>query len=479
MSTPIDVLIVGFGAVGTLYGWVLSQNSNVRVTAIARSSYDDMKDGIRIESEKYGEIDGWKPYRLVKSPEEANDRPYKYIICATKNLPDLLPTASILAPFLESPHNQHGVDAEDGTTVVLLQNGIGVEHPLATAYPDVPIISVVVWVGANLKPGGRVTHGLLEKLVMGLYTGEGGETGDAAGNVEDDFADPHLYRRQPDGPDRLEEGRRRAKVFADLINNGGGTAELVEHIQPKRYEKNIWNAAWSSICAMSRSTVSEAVAPAVLPYTLPVVRRTMLEVIYVARAWGYQEDVLPLKCVDDAINITIKNYQKGPPGVPQTPGTPRPRADAFGSIGGYFPTEGETEEDAFDPTLNFKPSMLLDIENGRPCEIEPIIGSVLDRARARGVSTPRLDICYATLKIHQEAAVRKYAESEQYQQHIQSWLSKPPSIAGLGAAGRQAWERAVRKAKLPEHEKGSVLMASGRDKIPGKPVRTQSGRDII
>lgn len=45
--------------------------------------------------------------------------------------------------------------------------GIGIEHPLATAYPQVPIISVVAWIGANLKSGGRVTHGSLEKLVMG------------------------------------------------------------------------------------------------------------------------------------------------------------------------------------------------------------------------------------------------------------------------------------------------------------------------
>lgn len=46
---------------------------------------------------------------------------------------------------------------------------------------------------------------------------------------------------------------------------------------------------------MSRSTVSAVVAPEVLPFTLPVVRRTMCEVLYVARAWGYTEDVLPMK----------------------------------------------------------------------------------------------------------------------------------------------------------------------------------------
>lgn len=167
---------VGFGAVGTVYGYVLSQNKDVRVTAIARSSYEQIKDGIDFRSDKFGHVPKWKPHRIVRDAEEANDRPYKYILCATKCLPDLLPTASILAPFLDSKHadTASSVDLEDGPTVVLLQNGIGVEDRLALAYPHVPIISVVVWVGANLLPGGVVTHGRLENLIMGLYTGEGG-----------------------------------------------------------------------------------------------------------------------------------------------------------------------------------------------------------------------------------------------------------------------------------------------------------------
>lgn len=431
-------------------------------------------------------------------------------ICSTKALPDLLPTASILAPFLESQHAQDTVDLEDGPCVVLIQNGIGIEHPLASAYPSVPIISVVAWIGANLKPGGRVTHGMLEKLIMGLYTGEGSEPVEGE-QVEDAFGDPHGYRKQPDGPQRLEEGKRRLKVFADLINNGGGTAVVVDDIQPKRYEKNLWNAALSSLCTLSRCTVSQAVDPAVLPYTLPVVRRTMLEVMYVARAWGYKEDVLPLRCVDEgkfssctpppaladfrcsrpaAIKITINNYQR--PSQHSDPNTPfSPTRSADPSYG--FPTEGDLAKESFESSYNFKPSMLLDAEAGRPMELEPIIGSLLDRARAKSVPTPRLDMAFSALKIQQDQAIRAYSSSATYQEHIKNWLSRPPAVAGLGAAGRKAWERAVKKAELPEHEQGSVEMAGWRDKsaypatpietvnadllastVPGKPVRADS-----
>lgn len=109
--------------------------------------------------------------------------------------------------------------------------------------------------------------------------------------------------------------------------------------------------------------------------------------------------------------------------------------------------------------------MLLDLEAGRPCELEPIIGSILERARAKGVATPRLDLAYSVIKIQQDINVRAYSQSPSYQSHIHNWLSKPPSVGGLGAGGRAAWERALEKSKLPEFEQAAVGIASGRDKV--------------
>ncbi|GAA5846561.1 hypothetical protein JCM5353_005355 [Sporobolomyces roseus] len=230
---PIDILLIGLGAVGTVYSWILSQNKNVQVTAIARSSYEEMNEkGIEFRSDKFGHHKAWKPYRLCKNAEEANDRSYKYIVVSTKALPDILPTASILAPFLESNLNQ-SIDLEDGPCVVLMQNGIGIEHALQVAYPQIPLISVVVWIGANLHPGPLVTHGMLEKLIIGLYHGEGGDSPYGLESVEDDYADPAGYRG-PGGQERREEGVRRTEFFAELLQKGGGAVEVYEDIQPKR-----------------------------------------------------------------------------------------------------------------------------------------------------------------------------------------------------------------------------------------------------
>lgn len=220
--------------------YILQSNENVRVTAIARSSYEAMSKGITIESEKFGLIEGWKPTRLVKNAEEANDRAYNFIvsvplhltrqsltsvpqIVATKCIPDLLPTSSILAPFLESEFAE-----QVKPTVVLIQNGIGVEHPVQQAYPDVPIISVVAWVGCNLM-GNRVTHGMLEKLIIGLYKGEGvgTEVNPISGETGDTYADPAGYKKEG-GTEREQEGIRRTNQFAGLLRGGGGGVEVAE-----------------------------------------------------------------------------------------------------------------------------------------------------------------------------------------------------------------------------------------------------------
>lgn len=104
----------------------------------------------------------------------------------------------------------------------------------------------------------------------------------------------------------------------------------------------------------------------------------------------------------------------------------------------------------------------MDIEAGRPTELEPLIGALLDRARARGVATPRLDLVYASLKIHQDQAVRKYAEDETHKQHIADWLRRRPAIAGAGLEGRRAWERALKASSAAAAtERVKVEMARG------------------
>ena len=62
-----------------------------------------------------------------------------------------------------------------------------------------------------------------------------------------------------------------------------------------------------------------------------------------------------------------------------------------------------------DPASVFKPSMLVDLEAGRPIEVEAIVGGVVRRAREVGVATPQLDVVYAALLVVQRELVMKKA----------------------------------------------------------------------
>jgi 2-dehydropantoate 2-reductase len=64
------------------------------------------------------------------------------------------------------------------------------------------------------------------------------------------------------------------------------------------------NSAWSSMCAISRESFASICAPGAIELTVPVVRRTMLESLYVARALGYDETMLPASSVDEGIKVT-------------------------------------------------------------------------------------------------------------------------------------------------------------------------------
>ncbi len=80
---------------------------------------------------------------------------------------------------------------------------------------------------------------------------------------------------------------------------------------------------------------------------------------------------------------------------------------------------------------DFKPSILLDLENGRPMELEPIVGNVVRMARERGVETPRLDLILAALKPSQVQAIERAGGGEE-------GTTFEGSVRRAGGTGRRA-----------------------------------------
>ena len=97
---------------------------------------------------------------MLKSVAEAADRPYDYVVVATKAIPELTRTPDMLAPLLSTPY----ADIYEQPTYVLLQNGLNVEvdlyySVLALRRGAPKIVSAAVWIGTNLAGPNIVEHG--------------------------------------------------------------------------------------------------------------------------------------------------------------------------------------------------------------------------------------------------------------------------------------------------------------------------------
>jgi len=284
---------------GSFYSFALGNSGQARVTAVCRSNYETVKDhGLNIDSEVLGKHEAWRPYRVVASTQEASDRQYRFIVCTFKALPDVVSTPDLLGPLLDH-----------GDSFVLIQNGVGVEGVLRRKLPTATVISGCSWVDATIVENGRLlTQYGSEHLTLGTHP-------------------------LPDG--RPEEESLR--LFTDLLLKGGTKPEPESDIVAQRWKKVLWNAAYSSLCTVSREIMDE--------------------VILVARTSGIHTGTL---LEEEAVNILRR----------------------------------------MKPS-DFKPSMLVDLEADRPIEVEVILGEVVRKAAEVGVSVPRLQTLYACLRVIQ------------------------------------------------------------------------------
>jgi len=365
-----DVLIVGCGAVGSIYAYILKRSGLARVTVVARSNYAAvLENGIDIESKKYGNTPAWRPDRLVKSVKEAADTQYSYVVITTKAVPEIIKTPTIVDALLSSPYT----DQFTQPTYVLFQNGLGLERDLydrikSLAQGEPKIISSIVWIGINLVGQNRVEHNHFDKVTIGIY-----RHGD------------HLTTSN------TEEESGTLCGFGDMLEAGGTNVTVVPEIQRYRFAKTFWNIIFSSFPTLTNSPVmaifrpppptlgdaDKGQVPSYEPYvapiterlvreeTHPVLKSILEEMVAVGRAMGWpdEEGGLPSSLVSETIEWTA-------------------------SINSA-------------PEAKNTPSMLVDYRNASPIEVEPIFGEVVRMARERNVPIPRIETLYALLVVIQ------------------------------------------------------------------------------
>ncbi|CAK7198394.1 hypothetical protein SEUCBS139899_001055 [Sporothrix eucalyptigena] len=330
------VCLIGSGGVGTIASLVLTKSGQAHVTAVLRSKFQYVAEhGWDIESIDHGTMKGWKPHRVVGSAAEAaveedgQKVEFDYVVVCTKQLPDRNPVAGMIAPVMTAGR----------TTVVLIQNGIGIEDEIVAAWPSNTVVSSVSHIGSGIEEPNRVVQVGKDVSKMGVHYGPSSVVASSTASASEADAEANALKK------------KKGEDFVKMYNAGGAhVCEFVDDIEAARWEKLLWNGTFNTVCALTRTDVGEIQrSKGRESLLLPM----MWEIWHIAEAAGH------------ALPDTIVQWM------------------AY-----RLPDD-----------CAYRASMLLDLENSRPMELEVILGNPLKVARRLGVATPVMDVVYKLLQV--------------------------------------------------------------------------------
>ncbi|KAK0327288.1 hypothetical protein LTR82_002051 [Friedmanniomyces endolithicus] len=274
VKSKASILLVGGGSVGAIAALNLEVGKQAAVTIVCRSNFNAVsQNGYNIKSCDHGKIVNWKPTKVFNAiPKASEDSAFDYIVCVTKNVPDVPPSLSDLIRPAVIPGK---------TVIVLIQNGLNIEKPLIAAYPQNIVLSGVSLIGANEPAPGHIDQDFPDTLFIGA------------------FANPNLSPQTQ---------KAAAEDFVSRYSAGGKTqCSLDTRVAWTRWRKLVYNSCLNSICAITDldtgriRLADDAVAH--------LVRPAMLEIVAAAKAAGHE---LPATVVDDMIEMDPLNMYLPP-----------------------------------------------------------------------------------------------------------------------------------------------------------------------
>ncbi|KAJ0419697.1 ketopantoate reductase PanE/ApbA C terminal-domain-containing protein [Aspergillus carlsbadensis] len=272
MATP-RVLIFGTGSLGIVLGAFLHR-SGADIVCVCRSNYETAnKHGLRTDSTAFRNYTYYP--KIVQSLSESRQvpgPPYEYVVVCTKAFLDEEPSpAELIKEIIIS----------DKTSIVLVQNGIGVEDPYQERFPDNLVISCVAYMPSTRVSPTEVVQTETQRILMGAF--------------------PSRVLSREEG-DKLQ-------YFADMLRAGGAQAEIHSDIQVERWKKLVGNATWNPICSLSRCRDLELLGSCDIAGSF--VKAAMREVVAVAQTLGYGAEVN-----EDVVRSQIqRSVVRAPPGV--------------------------------------------------------------------------------------------------------------------------------------------------------------------
>ncbi|MFP5213997.1 MAG: 2-dehydropantoate 2-reductase [Acidobacteriota bacterium] len=237
MQQKPEVLVVGAGAVGGFYGGKLAQ-AGARVSVVCRSDFDVVSSsGFTVES-VLGDFQ-FMPEKVLR--DAADYGPHAdVVLVATKVLPEV-----------DVPRLIEGAVGPE-TAILLIQNGVEVEGPIAAAFPDNELLSGLAFIAVSRTGPGHIRHQDFGRLTIGRY------------------------------PSGLSE---RAELLAKLFESSGLPCDLVEEVVTARWQKLVWNAPFNPMSVLGGGVDTQTLLES--PESASLILKVMEEVLNIASAVGH------------------------------------------------------------------------------------------------------------------------------------------------------------------------------------------------
>ncbi len=232
-TTNMKFSIIGTGAIGGFYGARLARAGH-DVHFLLHSDYDFVAEhGLQVDS-----CDG--SFHL-QSP---------YIYRSTADMPE----SDVVLVALKSVNNHLLPDLlrpllHERTLVVLIQNGIGLEHDLQQHFPDLWLAAGLAFICSSKTEPGRISHQCYGSINFGNYS----------------CKDEDLMSRT-----------------VEAFREAGIEANLVEYYQA-RWKKAVWNMPFNGMTVALHTQTDRLLAN---PVTERLIFEQMMEVIGAAQHLG-------------------------------------------------------------------------------------------------------------------------------------------------------------------------------------------------
>ena len=253
----MKVAIIGAGAIGCFYGYQLMK-ANVEVYIQTQFKYKDpLKNGITIHSPWGG--GQFYPNSVKKTASELSELAvFDYVLVTTKVYPSI-DFIALLTPVVTR-----------NTTIVLIQNGLGIDKRIAAYFKTNTVISGLAFICVTRDKSGHIIHEDYGRLVLGRY---------------------------PQG--ECEQTKALVKRFTTVKVPCQITTTILE----ARWKKLIWNAAFNPLSVISGGLTTQALLSE--SYWNKKIRAIMTEVCEVAAVVGIQlESSLITKNINDTEKMT-------------------------------------------------------------------------------------------------------------------------------------------------------------------------------